>query len=196
MNGSFKVYMLSQLSMWILTLLGWEVHADYPGVNKYVVIAAPHTSNWDFPLGILAAKAVNLKIYWMGKHALFRWPWGWFFRAVGGTPVDREQSLNLSQQMAELFARSEHLVLALAPEGTRAKKDHWKTGFYYIARAANVPIVMGYLDFGQKQVGIGGTFYPGDDIEEDFKHIRQFYKNRQGKIPENESLIKIRPQKD
>jgi len=186
--------MLSHFSMWILTSLGWEVHADWPGVKKYVIIAAPHTSNWDFPLGILAAKAMNVDIFWMGKDVLFRWPWGWFFRAIGGMPVDREHSLNLSQQMAELFARSDQLILALAPEGTRAKKDHWKTGFYYIARAANVPIVMGYLDFGQKQVGIGGMFYPGDSIEEDFNRIRHFYKSRQGKIPENESLMEVHQQ--
>ena len=188
--------MLSRLSLWILNQLGWKVHAEFPDVKKYVVIAAPHTSNWDFPLGILAAKAVNLDIYWLGKQALFRWPWGWFFRALGGTPVYREQSLNLSQEMAELFARCEHLVLALAPEGTRKKTDHWKTGFYYIARAAHVPIVLGYLDHGHKQVGIGGVFYPGNDIEADFNHIRQFYKNMRGKIPENESLIEVRQPKN
>lgn len=188
--------MLSRLSLWILNRLGWMVHADYPDVKKYVVIAAPHTSNWDFPLGILAAKAMDLEIHWMGKHALFRWPYGWFFRAIGGTPVYREQSLHLSQRMAELFARSERLVLALAPEGTRKKTDHWKTGFYYIARAANVPIVLAYLDHGHKQVGIGGAFYPGNDIEADFDQIRQFYKNKIGKIPENESLIKVRHQED
>jgi len=187
--------MLSHLSLWILNQLGWTIHADCPAVDKYVVIAAPHTSNWDFPLGILAAKAINLDIRWMGKHALFRWPWGWFFRALGGIPVYREQSLDLIQQMAELFARSERLVLALAPEGTRRKTDHWKTGFYYIARAANVPIVLGYLDHGHKQVGIGGAFYPGNDIEMDFKEIRRFYKNRRGKIPQNESLIQVHRQK-
>jgi 1-acyl-sn-glycerol-3-phosphate acyltransferase len=188
--------MLSRLSMWILNKLGWMVHADYPDVKKYVVVAAPHTSNWDFPLGILAAKAVNLDIYWMGKQTLFRCPWGWIFRALGGAPVYREQSVNLSQQMAELFARSDQLVLALAPEGTRKKIDHWKTGFYYIARAAKVPIVLGYLDYGHKQVGIGGAFYPGNDIEADFNQIRRFYKNRRGKIPENESLIEVRQKKD
>jgi 1-acyl-sn-glycerol-3-phosphate acyltransferase len=188
--------MLSRLSMWILNKLGWMVHADYPDVKKYVIIAAPHTSNWDFPLGIVAAKAVNLDVQWMGKHTLFRCPWGWIFRALGGAPVYREQSVNLSQQMAELFARSDQLVLALAPEGTRKKIDHWKTGFYYIARAAKVPIVLGYLDYGHKQVGIGGAFYPGNDIEADFNQIRQFYKNRRGKIPENESLIEVRQKKD
>ncbi|MCP4044736.1 MAG: glycerol acyltransferase [Gammaproteobacteria bacterium] len=163
-----------------------------PDIKKYVAIAAPHTSNWDFPLGILAAKAVNIKIHWMGKHSLFRWPYGWLFRAIGGTPVRRDQGQNYIQQMAELFDRSEELVLALAPEGTRSKTDHWKTGFHYIARTAKVPILMGYLDWGKRQVGLGGMFYPVEDIEANFVRIREFYKNRCGKNPEKESLIEVR----
>ena len=185
--------MLSRVSMWILKTLGWTVHVDLPDTKKYVAIAAPHTSNWDFLLGIIAAKAVNLKVCWMGKHTIFRWPFGWFFRAIGGTPIHREQGRNHIQQLTDLFNRSEQLVLALAPEGTRSKTDHWKTGFHYIARAANVPIAMGYLDFGHKQVGIGGAFYPSEDIEADFKLIRKFYADRQGKNPENTSLIRVRP---
>lgn len=188
--------MFSSFSLWLLKRLGWKVHADYPDVEKYVVIVAPHTSNWDFPLGILAARAMNLDAQWMGKHTLFRWPYGWFFRALGGTPVYRSQTLNLIPQMVDLFDRSEQLVLALAPEGTRGKTDHWKTGFHYIARAANVPIVMGYLDHGHKQVGIGGAFYPGEDIQADFSHINSYYKDRRGKIPEKESLIQVRQQKE
>lgn len=177
--------------MWILRMLGWTIQADLPDIKKYVAIAAPHTSNWDFPLGIITAKAIRLKVHWMGKHTLFRWPFGWFFRAIGGTPVNREQGQNYIKQMAELFDRSEQLVLALAPEGTRSKMDHWKTGFHYIARAAEVPIVMAYLDFGHKQVGIGELFYPGEDIEADFDQIRQFYANRIGRNPENASLIQV-----
>ena len=184
--------MLSRLCMWILNTLGWTIQTDLPGIKKYVAIAAPHTSNWDFPLGILAARAINLQVHWMGKHSLFRWPYGWFFRAIGGTPVHREQGQNYIKQMADLFEHSEQLVLALAPEGTRSKTDHWKTGFHYIARAANVPIVMAYLDFGKKQVGIGSMFYPTDDIETDFDKIRRFYVDRRGKNPEKESLIRVR----
>ena len=182
--------MISRLSMWILNSLGWTVHADFPDERKYVLIAAPHTSNWDFPLGIVAARAIKLDVHWLGKHTLFRWPYGWFFRAIGGTPVDRDRTLNLIQQIAGLFAHSGQLILALAPEGTRRKTDHWKTGFYHIARAANVPIVMAYLDYGKKQVGIGGAFYPGDDIDEVFVRIRQFYQDRRGKHPDKESRIR------
>jgi len=187
---------LARLSCWILKKLGWTLEVDLPDIDKFVAIAAPHTSNWDFPLGILSAKAINLKVHWMGKHSMFRWPYGWFFRAIGGTPIHRDGGKNYMQQMADLFNRSEHLVLALAPEGTRSKTDHWKTGFHSIARAANVPILMAYLDYGIKQVGIGGMFYPGDDIEEDFKRIREFYQDRRGKNPEKESLIQVRKKKN
>jgi len=183
--------MLSRLSMWLLNTLGWTIHADLPDIKKYVAIAAPHTSNWDFPLGILAAKAINLKVHWMGKHTLFRWPYGWFFRLIGGTPIQRDGGQNYIEQMSDLFEHSEQLVLALAPEGTRGKTDHWKTGFYYIASAANVPILMAYLDFGNKQVGTSKLFYPGEDIEADFAQIRQFYASRRGKNPENASLIQV-----
>jgi 1-acyl-sn-glycerol-3-phosphate acyltransferase len=184
--------MLSRLSQWILKRLGWTVHANLPDLDKYVIIAAPHTSNWDFPIGILTAKALKLKVRWMGKDSLFRWPFGWFFRAIGGTPVHRGKGRRHIKQMADLFARSSQLILALAPEGTRSKTDHWKTGFHFIARAANVPILMGYLDFGHKRLGIDGMFYPGDDIEADFSMIREFYKNIVGKNPENTSLIQVR----
>ena len=184
--------MLSRLSMWTLQLLGWTIQADLPGIKKYVVIAAPHTSNWDFPLGILAARAIGLKVHWMGKHSLFDWPFGWFFRAIGGTPVQRSKGQNHIKQMADLFASSEELVLALAPEGTRGKMDHWKTGFHYIARAAGVPVVMCCFDFGNKKVGISEILYPGDDIEADFEIIRKFYAGIRGQNPEKESLIQVR----
>lgn len=183
--------MLSQLSTWLLKLLGWSTHSDLPDSKKYIIVAAPHTSNWDFPLGILASKALNLHACWIGKHTIFRWPFGWFFRAIGGTPVDRTQKTDLIKQIADLFSHTEELAMALAPEGTRSKTDHWKTGFWHIAKAANVPIVLAYLDFGQKQVGLGGSFYPGDSIEKDFERIREFYKDRRGKNPANESLIQL-----
>jgi len=184
--------MLTRLSAWLLKRLGWTVHADFPDCRNYVLIVAPHTSNWDFPLGILAKTALKLDARWMGKHTLFRWPMGWIFRALGGVPVRRDRALNMIQQMAELFAGPESLVLALAPEGTRDKKDHWKTGFYHIARAAKVPIAMAYLDYGRKEVGLGGTFYPETDIGPVFDRIREFYRDRKGKYPEQASLIQAR----
>jgi 1-acyl-sn-glycerol-3-phosphate acyltransferase len=184
--------MLSRLSRWILNVLGWTVLAELPDVKKYVVVAAPHTSNWDFPLGILVGKALNLQPHWMGKHTLFRWPYGWFFRAIGGTPIHRDSGKDYITQMADLFEKSDRLVLALAPEGTRSKTDHWKTGFHRISRAANVPIVLAYLDWGHKQAGLGDIFYPSEDIKADFERIREYYKNRIGKNPEKASLVQVR----
>jgi len=190
--GDQPVLMLSRLSSWLLKILGWTIHADYPDTGKYVLIVAPHTSNWDFLLGLVASKSLDLGAGWIGKHTIFHWPFGWFFRAIGGIPVDRENAANLIQQMADLFDQSDRLILALAPEGTRARKTYWKTGFYHIARAAKVPIAMAYLDYGKKQIGLGGAFYPGDDIEDTFAEIRRFYQGRRGKYPEQESLIQPR----
>jgi len=184
--------MLARLSLWLLKLLGWTVSADYPDTERYVLIVAPHTSNWDFVIGLLANWALRLDVRYIGKHTLFYWPWGWIFRALGGEPVRRGQSADLIRQVARLFETSERLVFALAPEGTRSKTDHWKTGFYYIARAARVPIAMGYLDFGRKEAGVGGAFFPGEDMEADFERIREFYKGRLGKHPEKASLIRAR----
>ncbi len=182
----------SKISRWILNRLGWRVLKQLPESPRYVAIAAPHTSNWDFPLGILAASAMELKISWIGKHTLFRWPYGWFFRAIGGIPIERGVGANLSQQMAAKFAQSNELVLAIAPEGTRSKLDHWKTGFYYIALAAKVPVALACLDYQRKQVGISGQFKPCGDIEADFDIIRGYYEDKTGKIPEQASLIRPR----
>lgn len=184
--------MLPRTCSKLLKSLGWTLHNDYPGVNKYVLVAAPHTSNWDFPLGLVGSWALELDASWIGKHTLFKKPQGWLFRALGGIPIDRRQSSDLIQQMTDLFNRSEKLILALAPEGTRGQTDHWKSGFYYIARAARVPIAMAYLDYGKKQLGIGGGFSPTDDIQETFQRIRDFYKDRKGKFPEKASLIQPR----
>ncbi len=184
--------MLPRTCAMLLNSLGWSLDNDNAGVDKYVLVCAPHTSNWDFPLGLAGSWALQLDANWIGKHTLFRKPYGWFFRAVGGTPVDRRQASDLIEQMTDLFNRSERMILALAPEGTRSKTDHWKSGFYHIARAARVPIAMAYLDYGKKQLGIGGGFSPTDDIQETFQRIREFYKDRKGKFPEKASLIQPR----
>lgn len=184
--------MISLISKWILHLAGWTVRPDMPVLDKYVIIAAPHTSNWDFVLGILAVKAIKLDVQWIGKHTLFKWPFGWFFRALGGIPVYRNQPRDLIEQMQEQFECSEKLALALAPEGTRSKTDHWKTGFYRIAHAAGVPIVMAYLDFGRKEIGLDGAIDSSADIDTVFSQIREFYKGHRGKFPEKESLIQPR----
>lgn len=181
--------MLSTFCSLILKALGWNIVIDDPGVDKYVLIVAPHTSNWDFLLGIAAAKAIKLDAHFIAKHTVFRKPFGWIFRGLGGIPVYRGQGRNLSEQLAEHFHSRDRFILGIAPEGTRSKLDHWKTGFYHIARAADVPIVMAFLDYGRKEVGMGGAFIPPGDMEDCFDTIRDFYTGRAGKKPENESVI-------
>lgn len=176
-----------------LNTLGWTLRMEDPLTDRYVLAVAPHTSNWDFPLGLLVAWALELDANWMGKHTLFRGPMGTVMRSIGGIPVDRGAASDIVEQLADRFATSDHLVLGVAPEGTRGATDHWKTGFWRIARAADVPIVLAYLDYGRREVGIGGAFMPTDDQAADFARIAAFYAGKQGLKPENAGTIRARP---
>lgn len=167
-----------------LKLKGWEVVGGKPEDKKYVLIAAPHTSNWDFLLLVCAAFSLDLKIYWMGKHTLFPKYIGWIPKWFGGVPVVRSRKNNLVDQMATHFKESEHMVLAVPAEGTRSNTDYWKTGFYRIAEQAGVPIGMSFVDFGRKQTGIGPLFMPSGDLNKDVEIIADFYKDKTGCHPE------------
>ena len=169
----------------LYTLLGWKVENNFPKEpKKYIVIAAPHTSWVDFPIAILARMSEGTMIHFIGKGSLFKWPFGYFFRALGGTPVDRSKSNNLVDAVVNIFNSKEELKLGLSPEGTRKKVKKWKTGFYYIAKGANVPIVMASLDFENKRVKISEPYYITGDIEADFAHFHNYYENIKGKKPE------------
>ena len=173
----------------LITILGWKIEGVFPKyLKKYVIIAAPHTHWQDFPLGILVKWIQQAPINYIGKASLFKPPFGFIFRWLGGTPVNRNESTNKVQAIVNVFNQNENFVLALSPEGTRKKIDEWKTGFYYIAKGANVPIVMATLDFGKKQVKIAEPYYLTDSMENDFKHFYQFYSGVKGKIPENFNL--------
>lgn len=166
-------------------ILGWKLVNDFPkDLKKYVVIAAPHTSWQDFPIGILARNTSGVKINFIGKDSLFKGPFGFIFRSLGGTPVDRSKSNNLVEAIVKVFNSKDEFRLALSPEGTRKKVDKWKTGFYYIAKGANVPIVMATLDFGKKQIKISEPYYTTDDKDKDFEFFQSFYKGVLGKKPE------------
>lgn len=185
--------MLRILSLFILSILGWQLEAKLPSEKKYVIIGAFHTSNWDFPIGILGLWAMGLKASWVGKHTLFRGPLGPIFRRIGGVPVDRTMHTGFIKRVADLYKTRDEMALTIAAEGTRSKTEHWKTGFYYIALEANVPIALGYLDWGNKTLGIGATVYPSGAIEQDFKKIREFYKDKSGLRPENQGPIALPP---
>ncbi|MFT4577134.1 MAG: 1-acyl-sn-glycerol-3-phosphate acyltransferase [Polaribacter sp.] len=174
------------LSKFIFTkLMGWKLVNNFPkDLKKYVVIAAPHTSWQDFPIGILARNTSGVKINFIGKASLFKGPFGFFFKGLGGTPVDRSKSNNLVDAIVQLFDEKEQFRLALSPEGTRKKVDQWKTGFYHIAKGAKVPIVMATLDFGKKQVKISEPFYTTDDKDKDFEHFYSFFDSDMAKVPE------------
>ena len=174
-------------------MLGWQLEAKIPDEKKYVIIGAFHTSNWDFPIGILAIWALGLKANWVGKHTLFRGPLGPVFKLIGGIPVDRTVHTGSIQRIARLFDTPDEMALTIAAEGTRSRTRHWKTGFYFIAVEAGVPVALGYLDWGKKRAGVGGTLYPSGDIRRDFETIREFYKDKTGLKPENQGPVELPP---
>ena len=149
-----------------------------------VIIALPHTSWHDFYIGLLLRKITQLKTNFVGKKELFKWPFGYYFRAIGGSPLDRTPGQNKVNAIAQLFENTSEFRLTLAPEGTRKKVQDWKTGFYYIAKAANVPIIMFTLDFQNKKNHISQPFYPTDNMEADFKFMKSFFDGVVGKKPE------------
>ena len=163
-----------------LRLSGWRVEGQFPADSRYVLIAAPHTSNWDFPLALGVCFACNVKIYWMGKSSLFRGLAGPVMRWLGGIPVNRDKPGGLVGQMITAFGRQPELVLAIPPEGTRSRVSEWKTGFYYIAQRAGVPVLPVYVDGARKVVGIAPLFYPTGDLEGDLPKIRAIYAGKQG----------------
>lgn len=175
--------LLRGASLAFLKLRGWRVEGSLPPqAQKCVLIAAPHTSNWDLPYTLMAAFALRLNIYWMGKASIFRAPFGPLMRWLGGIAVRREQSNNLvAASAAALKAAPGPVQLVVPPEGTRAKTRHWKTGFYYIALAAELPIQLAYMDYANKRVGLGPLFYPSGNIEQDMVHIKAFYAPMRGK---------------
>ncbi|MDO8702892.1 MAG: lysophospholipid acyltransferase family protein [Undibacterium sp.] len=171
------------LSLVGLRLAGWRVEGTAPTEAKYVLIAAPHTSNWDFPVTLMVCFALRLNVYWMGKTSLFPPFIGGIMRWLGGIPVNRTQAGNLVQSTIEAFHANERLTVIVPPEGTRGKVSHWKTGFYYIAHGAGVPIALGFLDFKRKVGGIGALFHPTGDIAKDMQVIQEFYAGITGKNP-------------
>ncbi|MDD7914072.1 1-acyl-sn-glycerol-3-phosphate acyltransferase [Polaribacter ponticola] len=168
----------------LYTILGWKMENDFPKEHKkYVVIAAPHTSWQDFPIAILARMSSGTMVNFIGKNSLFKGPFGFFFRGLGGTPVDRTKNNNLVDAIVDIFNSKEEFKLGLSPEGTRKKVEKWKTGFYYIAKGANVPIVMATLDFENKIIKISKPYFTTDDKEKDFKFFYAYYENIKGKNP-------------
>lgn len=168
----------------VLRLMRFRIEGEAPDLPRFIIIGAPHTSNWDFVVAMGAGLALGLEFHWLGKHTIFRWPFGRLWKALGGIPVDRSAGAGVVEQVVAAFARHERFVLGLAPEGTRKKVERWKTGFYRIATGAGVPILMVYLDFRRRVVGLGEVVEPSGDMEADIARTRAYFARFPGKRPE------------
>ena len=172
--------LLRFLAILILRLVGWTSIGSKVSVPKYVLIGAPHTSNWDFPLMLLVVLELRLQLFWMGKHTLFPFPFSSIMKWLGGIPINRTKSHNVVYDIVDQFKSSDNFVVLVPPEGTRRKVSEWKTGFYHIANNAGVPILMGYVDAAKKEAGFADFFYPTGELENDMKEIRSFYAQKKG----------------
>ncbi len=168
----------------ILKLWGWKVKGEKPKFKKYVFLAAPHTSNWDFPIGRLSTTVMGIDNKVLMKKSWFFFPLGYIFKWLGAMPIDRSKSGTVIDYILRLFEEKDEFVFAITPEGTRSYVESWKTGFYTIATRANVPVVLGYLDFAKKETGVGPTIYLTGDKKADFEKIMQFYRTIGAKHPE------------
>ena len=170
----------------IFKILGWKTSGSMPvDIKKFVVAVAPHTSNWDFLVGVAARSILRIqKAQFLGKSQLFRPPFGWFFRMLGGHPVERASSQDMVDQVVKIFNKHERFILAMAPEGTRKKVEKLRTGFYYIAKGAHIPIIPVGFDFRLKTVIVSQPLYPTDNIDSDLEKILSFYRTITGRNPE------------
>ena len=164
-----------------LALLGWRVEGEVPNLPKFVIAVAPHTSNWDFVVGVAAMFALDLRLAFLGKHTLFGPPLGGFMRWLGGIPVDRRSPHGVVAESVAAFAKVERRVLVVAPEGTRRKVDRYKPGFLHIARGAGVPVVLAALDYGRRRVVLGPWFTPGEDVDADLARVTAHFAPIRGK---------------
>ncbi len=181
--GKLLFELFRAIGLFAYRLSGWKVEGALPPTDKFVVIAAPHTSNWDLPFMLGVALFFRVHLKWMGKAELFKPPFGWFMRALGGIAIDRSKANDVVSQMVDIYNAADRLAVAIPPEGTRAKVRYWKTGFYNIAHVAGVPIALGFLDYKRKVGGIGMTFYTTGDYDADLAVIKKFYSGVTGKFP-------------
>ncbi len=175
--------LLHYLANTILRIVGWRVDGKLPDLPKFVLIGAPHTSNWDFVLFLGVIFHLQANVRFMGKAELFRGPFGRFFHWCGGIPVDRTKSQGLVEQMVQASKKSEKFILTIAPEGTRHKVSEWKMGFYHIAKNAGIPMVMAIVDGAKKTVRVGQVFHFTENMEEDIKTIKGFFTGMAGIDP-------------
>ncbi len=176
----------------ILAATGWKTEGERPSARRFVLIAAPHTSNWDLVYLLALSELFEVRISWMGKDGIFRAPFGGLMKRLGGIPVVRGKSMNLVFHAAQHLATNDDLALVVPAEGTRGAVEHWKSGFYHIARRADVPIVLGYLDYARKRGGFGPSLRATGDVGKDMDQIREFYADKVAKYPEDFAEPRLR----
>lgn len=189
--------MKKRIAQIFLRWTGWEGEGGRPAHERFVLIAAPHTSNWDLVYLLAFAWVYDVRIAWMGKRQIFRWPFGRLMRALGGIPVVRERRTNMVDAMAATLrdfvpTDDRPLALVVPAEGTRGYSPYWKSGFYYIAQRAGVPIVMGTLDWSRRRGGFGPSLLPSGDLRADMDEVRAFYADKVGKFPDRFSPIRLK----
>jgi 1-acyl-sn-glycerol-3-phosphate acyltransferase len=184
--------MLQNFAKKILNIFGWKMVGEIPPIDKAVFIVAYHTSNWDGFWLIVYKFALNVDVTFLAKHTLFWWPLGPLLKKLGAIPIDRGHTHSTVQQLVESFRTRNHLFLALAPEGTRKWQPYWKSGFYQVAKKAGVPIVLVYIDYRKKEMGIGITIHPGER-DKDLVLMREFYRNVTPKRPANQGPVAFPP---
>jgi len=173
-------------------LFSWDVTGHLPEGGKYIIITAPHTSNWDFPKGIFALYIMRLKGSFIAKDSLFKGLLGSLMHRLGGIAINRDSPHGVVDQIARRYKETDKLAIAIAPSGTRKKSDYWKSGFYWMAYKAQIPIVCCSFDYGRKELSLGFTLIPTGNVKEDMDRIRGFFKDIKGKYPENTSAIRLR----
>ena len=186
--------MKKKLASWLLKSLKMKITNYSPFPDKCVIAAAPHTSNWDFPMGVSVRTVIGEDVSFIGKSGLFRWPYGFIFRWLGGVPVDRSKSNNFVEGVATVFAKKDKFKVVIAPEGTRSKVEKLKSGFYYIAKTAGVPLILCAFDWAKHEVRFSEPYYTTDDKEKDFSFIRSYFSAATGLIPENGYLYDSKQQ--
>ena len=181
---------MHRISRFLMLLFGWDVRIKFSTqtVDKFIIIVLPHTSNWDFPIGILTRSMLRRKVVFLAKSSLFRFPFGWFFRAIGGYPVERSRSTNFVDSVVNIFNSKPKFAVCIAPEGTRKRVTQLKTGFYYIAKGANIPIILCKFDWGNRLVEFAEPFYTTDNAVADFAFIDDYFRGIEGKNPANSYL--------
>lgn len=176
---------LRGIALFFAKLLRWKMPAEIPDLHKAIFIGAPHTSNWDFFAMLMAVLIWRVDAKWIGKHTLFRGPFGPVMRWLGGIPIDRTKRQNFVEQMVEHFNSAEKTILVIAPEGTRKPVEKWHRGFYYMAINAHVPIVLTYMDYKKREIGIEAIEIPSGDADADIERYQKFYATVTGKNPQN-----------